>query len=300
MRDLRNIVLLLMTTCSLVCKGQQEWMFSHYMFNLFDINSAYAGNHGSPSFALRHRAQWVGLDGAPQSQLLSMHLPSPQQRLGYGLRLQHESIGARTQVGARATLAYKLPLKKSKLAFAISGGWWQQRFHADKLLAADANDQLVQEQNWQVNQVSFDAAVLWSSDRFYTGLEATRLNRDVYYTEKNSLARMYLHLHWVGGYLWKVGSDNMLHASVLLRSVEGRQLQPEAHAAYLWKNKWWIGAGYRWNYGPVGMIHFHITPQWRVGYSYDTAFQWRGTSSHELFIGFNITQGTSPSIRYFQ
>jgi type IX secretion system PorP/SprF family membrane protein len=296
----RHILAVVMGLWSALAYGQQEWMYSQYMFNLFDVNAAYAGNHGSPSFALRQRAQWIGLDGAPQSQLISAHLPSPQQRLGYGLRLQHESIGARSQVSARMSVAYKLPMKSSKLAFALSGGWYQQRFEAGKLTAADANDQLVQDQNWQVNQISFDASVLWSGDRFYTGIEVSRLNRDIYYTDKNSLARMYMHLHWVGGYLWKIRNEDMLHSSVLVRSVEGRQIQPEAHVAYLWKNKWWLGAGYRWNYGPVGQVHFNINSQWRIGYSFDTALQWRGTSSHEVFLGYNLTRGSQPSIRYFQ
>jgi hypothetical protein len=44
--------------------AQQDAQFTQYMYNTININPAYAGSRGFQYFAL-HRTQWVGLDGAP-------------------------------------------------------------------------------------------------------------------------------------------------------------------------------------------------------------------------------------------
>jgi hypothetical protein len=55
--------------------AQQDAQFTQYMYNTININPAYAGSRESMNVFILHRAQWVGLDGAPiKIQYLSIPL----------------------------------------------------------------------------------------------------------------------------------------------------------------------------------------------------------------------------------
>ena len=46
-------------------EAQQDAQFTQYMYNTVNVNPAYAGSRGVLSIFGTHRAQWVGLEGAP-------------------------------------------------------------------------------------------------------------------------------------------------------------------------------------------------------------------------------------------
>ncbi|MGA9589787.1 MAG: type IX secretion system membrane protein PorP/SprF, partial [Salegentibacter sp.] len=55
--------------------GQQLPQFTQYMYNTISINPAYAGSRDGFSLTLLNRNQWVGLEGAPVTQTLSVNSP---------------------------------------------------------------------------------------------------------------------------------------------------------------------------------------------------------------------------------
>ena len=55
--------------------AQQLPQFTQYMFNTVSINPAYAGSRETLSIVGLHRSQWVGLEGGPTTQTLSLHSP---------------------------------------------------------------------------------------------------------------------------------------------------------------------------------------------------------------------------------
>ena len=73
--------------------GQQDPQYTQYMYNPLVINPAYAGNRGVTSILLLHRSQWVGLDGAPRTQNLSVHSPIGLGKVGLGFSLVNDALG---------------------------------------------------------------------------------------------------------------------------------------------------------------------------------------------------------------
>mgnify|MGYP006175005339 CR=1 FL=1 len=55
--------------------GQQVPQFSQYIFNGLHINPAYAGYKNEGYVQSTYRSQWVGFDGAPVTQTLTLHTP---------------------------------------------------------------------------------------------------------------------------------------------------------------------------------------------------------------------------------
>ena len=68
-------------------QAQSEPMYSQYMFNMLNVNPAYAGSRGVTSATAMFRKQWVDMPGAPQTTVVSLETSQREGRVGLGLQL---------------------------------------------------------------------------------------------------------------------------------------------------------------------------------------------------------------------
>ncbi len=299
---LRSFVLIALILSQFESDAQQEWGYTQYLFNLYDINQAYAGNHRSTSFSLRHRSQWLGMEGAPVTQQFSFHAPLMNEKIGIGLRVMNESIGARKQQSVSGSCAYKIHFGEKTLSVGMTGGMIRQAIDRPKLSAADQLDVQLQNISAAVLIPVVDASVFFNTKTFYTGLQSCRINRTLYNSDKGSLARLYYNLNLVAGYMKKIGSDNLVQLSTLVKYSEGKLWQAEWNLLYLMRNKIWFGGGYRLNSGCNLLGSINITTHFRMGFSYDfpiSALRKTNDGSAEIFLGYNLKNRSGKSIRYF-
>ena len=87
-----NIIVLLLFS-SWIGVAQQLPQFTQYMYNTISINPAYAGSRETLSVVGLHRSQWIGLEGGPQTQTLSIHAPMRNERVGLGLSFINDKLG---------------------------------------------------------------------------------------------------------------------------------------------------------------------------------------------------------------
>ena len=79
---MKKLVLLLFCTCTMLSSyAQQDAQASMYFFNPLQFNSAYAGSREAITVTAVTRAQWIGWDGAPKTQFLSVHAPVLRKRI---------------------------------------------------------------------------------------------------------------------------------------------------------------------------------------------------------------------------
>lgn len=295
-------IVLLICGWNLPLNAQQEWGYTQYLFNLYDVNSSYAGNHNGPSFAARYRAQWLGFDGAPETQMFSVHTLLAKDHLGAGLKVLNESIGARRQQQLKISGSYRLHFDENILSFGLAGGAIRQTADISLIKAADEQDaQLAVFPNSSFTPV-IDASIFLSNKKFYAGIESTRLNKSSFHNDGGALARLYYNINLTAGYMHQVGQNNMIQLSGLIKYSEGKMWQAEMNLTYLINNKLWFGAGYRVFTGAVIVSCIHITEHFRLGLSYDVAVKkMRNTNdgSAELYLGYHLHNRSSKSIRYF-
>lgn len=283
-------------------RAQQEWGYTQYLFNLYDINSAYAGNHGAGSFGARYRSQWVGMAGAPETQFVSFHTPLLNNNLGAGIKLLNENIGLRNQFTGKVSAAYKLKLDRAVLSIGIGGGVIKQRIDREKLKAYDPNDVQLQNMAETITTPVLDFSLFYNTKRFYAGLESGRINRSQMNLTDQSLSRLYYNLSAVCGYMHPMGNGNILQVSSLMRMSENNLWQAEINALYLVKSRLWFGGGYRWESSAHVMACVNFSEQFRLGLSYDistSALRSFNDGSAEVFLGFNLKSKSGKSIRYF-
>jgi type IX secretion system PorP/SprF family membrane protein len=84
---IKGFIGLVFILISMNSTAQQDPQYTHYMFNTLSVNPAYAGQRETLSVVGLHRSQWVGVDGAPITQSLSIHSPLRNERVG--IRVKH-------------------------------------------------------------------------------------------------------------------------------------------------------------------------------------------------------------------
>src|SRR3546814_10745553 len=91
----RIYLFLIVLGTSLTARAQQNIQSTQYIFNSMSVNPAYTGYKEEWFGQLGLRSQWVGLDGAPQTGLLSIDgIVDPiNKRHGLGVQLISDKLG---------------------------------------------------------------------------------------------------------------------------------------------------------------------------------------------------------------
>ena len=136
--------------------AQQDPQYSLYMFNPLGVNPGYAGSRELLSGVLIHRSQWVGLDGAPETQALAINTPMKNKKMGLGLQIINDKIGPRTTQTLSASYAYRLKLGSGKLAFGLRGGIVNYSYDWNKIEYKDDEDAIPTTANESFMLPTFD------------------------------------------------------------------------------------------------------------------------------------------------
>ncbi|MEH6537445.1 MAG: type IX secretion system membrane protein PorP/SprF [Psychroserpens sp.] len=285
--------------------AQQLPQFTQYMYNTISINPAYAGSRETLSVVGLHRSQWVGLEGGPQTQTLSIHAPMRNERVGLGISFINDELGYQNFSYLYGDFSYTIPTgENSKLAFGVKAGFTSYSLDAD-FQQSQAHDPVIFgfEDRWKPN---IGTGVYWHSQKWYLGLSAPRiLNTD--YTgdaEFQSLER--ISYYFTGGYVFDLSENTKLKPAALLKATSGAPLSFDLTANFLFYEKFWVGASYRINERASaigGLADFQISKQLRVGYAYEypiSDLRAYTSGTHEVLLMFEIFKSKRiKSPRYF-
>ena len=86
-------------------KAQQDPHYSHFMFNQAGYNPAYCGIEGVINATLLYRNQWLGLEGAPKTMMLTADMPVTVlgRASGVGVTMESDNIGFEKNFTAKLT-----------------------------------------------------------------------------------------------------------------------------------------------------------------------------------------------------
>ena len=122
--------------------AQQDPMYTQYMLNGLLYNPAYAGSHQDMSFTLQNRFQWLKMEGAPSTFVMTAHTLLEDQFNGVGAVLFRDQIGATVQTGLKGVFSHKILLAKkdASLTLGVQGGLVNYRTNFQDLLIKDEDD----------------------------------------------------------------------------------------------------------------------------------------------------------------
>src|SRR5688572_32798549 len=104
------VVFGIITMHAVSLSAQQQSLHTMFMYNKLLVNPAYAGYHEHPCATGHIREQWIGFDGAPKTQTLSLHGPLYSNRIGFGLIIKRRSLGVSSWTTLVAINVYRFQL----------------------------------------------------------------------------------------------------------------------------------------------------------------------------------------------
>lgn len=286
-------------------KAQQDAQFTQYMYNTININPAYAGSRGAMSVFALHRAQWVGLDGAPITSVASLNTPLNENNLGLGLTFINDKIGPTNETTISADFSYSLPISYNyKLSFGLKGTANLFNLDPSKLNPVNASDPTLQNFN-NIFTPNIGAGLYLHSDKAYVGFSVPNFIESKRYDDNEvAINTERINYYLIGGYVFDVNDNVKFKPAFLSKLVAGTPLQVDLSANFMFSEKFVIGAAYRWSAAVSAMVGFQINEAMYIGYGFDnetTKLRNYNRGSHEIFIRYDIFKNNGKIVapRFF-
>jgi type IX secretion system PorP/SprF family membrane protein len=290
--------------------AQFEPQFTQYMFNEMFINPAYAGSRKQISATAVYRNQWVGLEGAPKTQTFSIHGPLMNKKLGLGLTVINETIGVTHQFAVYGNYAYRIQAgSNGAFSMGIQGGFINHQEDLSEVITNEENDSEFLLNTPHVVLPNAGFGLYYDTDRFYAGLSIPRMLKNNVAGDGtddvvNSMDFKSWHYYFSTGYVFPVSESIKLKPSIMAKAVQGAPFVADITLQALLKDVFWLGFSYRTEDSFSGLATFQITPQLRIGYSYDyttTELNNYNNGTHEINLGYDFSFNKKKVVtpRYF-
>ena len=279
---------------SALASAQQEAQYTQYMYNTANINPGYAGSRGALSALVMHRNQWVGLEGAPVTNTLTIHSPlGDNSNFGLGFSVVNDKLGPSDENVVSIDLSYTIPTSENfKLAFGVKGSADFFNVDFNKLKIFNPSDNLNRKNIDNRFTPNVGAGVYWYSNKTYIGLSIPYMLENNYYdNDIQYVASDRMHFHAIAGHVFDLSEDLQFKPAVLTKIVKGAPLQVDLSASFWFFEKFSIGAAYRWSAAVSGMAGFQLSDSWLIGYAYDKDTSRLGnfnSGSHEVFLRYEL------------
>ena len=315
---MRKLLLLFLLACSSPLMAQQNAHYTQYIFNGLVINPAYAGSKEVLHVSGMYRAQWAGLEGAPTTQTLSLDGAVLRKKVGLGLHVLNDQLGAQGQKSFYGSTAFRVSLgPAARLALGLAGGASEYYTDGGKLRPIDQTNDNTIPNSYQAHWLpDAKAGLFFNTERFFMGLSASNLigfrNQFVVTPTR--------HYYLSTGYVFDLSEMLRFKPSILLKEDFKSPANLDLNAFLLVGDRLWLGGSYRTGvklynqaaYDSEGIdtnnawamiAEVYLSPRIKVGYSYDvTLTSLRGYASHEVSLGFYFykkEEAKSLTIRYF-
>lgn len=290
-------------------QAQQLPQFSQYMFNGLHINPGYAGYKGEPYIQSTYRNQWISVPGAPETFTITADMSLNEGRMGMGVSILSDNIGATNTNGAMFTYVYRIQTgRNSFLGMGVSAGVTEYAVDGSRLDPNDPDDPLIPEGRINLFTPNLNSGLFFHNDKFYAGFSVFNMvgKRSL---EQEDLALGYHNFHYylTAGTLFDLSEKVKFKPSFLVKGIKGAPTNYDINAMFLFNERIWVGGSYRSNTKALNnnlpenlsnrnalaaIIEIFATEKLRVGYAYDhnmNVLQDYRASSHEISLGYYMT-----------
>ena len=293
---MKKTLLLIIFALPFLAHSQQDVQFTQFMYNRIYYNPAVAGSGGAICLNALHRSQWVGFEGAPTTQNVNANIPIKKIGGGIGFSIVNDQIGFFNNVSARLMYAYQFDLADGTLGIglgvsflnqAIGGATWIPSDYGSPTGGLDPSIPAINANGFQIDGIF---GVYYENQNFWGGVSSTRVIESAADVNSNigggsTFFKNARHFYAMGGYNWAIPSTNWeLRPSTLVKLTSGSTTF-DVNVTGVYNNKFWGGVTYRLQDAVAATLGWQVTPDIRLGYSYDvatSALSGQGGGSHEV------------------
>ena len=307
----KTIIIIFSAILPYISHAQQDAMYTHYMFNTLAVNPAYAGSRDALSITGLHRSQWIGFEGSPVTQTLTVHTPILTKNIGLGVSLINDKIGPVNISSLYFDFSYRIRFHdNANLAFGLKGGMNLRSLGLTDLDAYDSNDPAL------INDVrsqflpNFGFGMYYYTDKFYAGVSIPKLLENNFITNTTigttNLASEERHYFLIAGTVFSINDEIKLKPTTFIKVSNGAPIEGDITATFIFNEKFSLGAMFRTGDALGLLAGINISKQFTLGYSFDwsytnSTFKYN-FGSHELMLRYEFNYKVGENIhspRYF-
>jgi type IX secretion system PorP/SprF family membrane protein len=307
--------------------AQQTIQFSQYVFNGLAVNPAYAGYKEDWTINLSSRLQWVGINGAPQTETASIDglANSRNSNVGIGLIATADRLGPESTSSVYANYSYRLRLDEEdtkRLSFGIGFGVKQYNLNGSEFNATDAGDGSVPAGTVSKVSPDFRFGVYYYTPDYYVGASVFNLLAQplVSLTNNAPIVNEVRTVYLTGGAMVPLSDFIDLKPSLMIKEDFKGPTNLDLTAFLVFNKIVWLGTSYQTGF--VGfnqsnlqsnldetdaisaIAQFYLNDHFRIGYSYDFTLSKLAnyqSGSHEISLSltFGRRKQRIVSPRYF-
>ena len=307
--------------CLQQVSAQQRPHYTQYVLNNYILNPALSGIENYTDVKLGARDQWIGFEGRPQTFYVSAHMPigkkdyktsatsfnvpgenprgtaywegytASEAHHGVGFSIVNDITGNYNVFTANVSYAYHLGLSPTtNLSAGFAGGFSKVNYNRSKSSQPGdpgiaANGNIIYKTRPDLN------AGLWLySANYFVGVSAQQIiPQKVSFVNDTLGLDLLPHLFGTAGYRFLLSEEMNAIPSTMVKYVSGAPAQVDLNIKFQYLDLLWLGGGYRFGNGYMGMLGLNVGNTFNVGYSYDYSTNAVGQASygtHEVVIGF--------------
>lgn len=289
MKKILVIVFLFITVVQAI--GQQAPQYSQYAFNNFGHNPAFAGTAKCLDFKAGTRLQWVGFDNAPRTSFASVHMPFKSNHYkanrgthAVGLYVEQDAVHLTTRSYIKAGYAYhKKIFPKLTLGAGIFAG--VQQYAISNVFGENNPDPVLDNAGGSVlHYPDIMPGILLYNNKIYYSFS---INQTYFKNIKLGQESKQVNQYYFGiGHQSVHGNWTVFKSFLLKMNVMGPPAL-DMNIAWVFKQNFTMGIGYRAGEALVAQIKFRLFNSLTIGYSFDFPLnKIYGNYSHEIMLGF--------------
>lgn len=313
---------LLLLCISFGLGAQQRSQYTQYLLNSYLLNPALSGIENYADVKVGYRQQWAGLQDAPKTAFVSAHWAlgneylwanalsftgdgnDPRSRSytqnytaspahhGVGFLAVTDKAGQLTTSTFNVSYAYHMQLSNQlNLSVGVAGGVSRLSIDINALLLENPHDPALS--NAANARLLPDLSIggwLYGAN-FFAGLSVQQVlpqklsfSGDAQYNTGKQVPHAFLHT----GYKFYLAEDLNITPSILVKYIPHVPLSADVNVKMGFKDRIWIGAGYRKQDALSMMVGFNVSHLVNLSYSYDvttSTLNQASKGSHEIVLG---------------
>ncbi|MEJ4088139.1 type IX secretion system membrane protein PorP/SprF [Galbibacter orientalis] len=289
--NLKYILIALAFICSGMSFAQQYPQYTQYMYNTMSINPGYTGSRGHMSLIGLYRTQWVGLEGAPETQTFGFDTPVGKN-VGLGLNIVNDALGPTNELYIDANFSYTIHLNNDDelLSFGLKAGG--RFFDADFSKGIYQNPDVAFQGDINKFYPTIGAGVYYHTSKSYLGLSVPNFFAEDHYDDvEEEIGVERVHFYFIGGRIFDLSYNVKFKPAFMVKYVPAAPVIADFSANFLFYDRLSLGAAYRWGDSFSGLLGIQITEGIGLGYAYDmttTNLKNYSSGTHEIFIRFEF------------
>ncbi|CAM1344891.1 PorP/SprF family type IX secretion system membrane protein [Tenacibaculum amylolyticum] len=303
-----GLFLLLVVCFRTIVLAQQDPHYTQYMLNTMSVNPAYVGSKGYTVLTALGRTQWIGFEGAPDTQTLSYDTVLEFKGLGLGFNLVNDKIGPSHELYMDGNVSYTIEIgQEGSLAFGLKLGG--RLLNVDWSIGnprADGDDPVFAQNIVNKFLPTIGAGIYYHEPDWYIGLSVPNFLRQEHYDAERAIGNVAverLHYFLIGGYVFDINESLKFKPAALLKVVFGAPASLDVSANFLIEERFTIGAAWRWDDSVAGLLGFQVSESLYIGYAYDLTtsnYNIANSGTHEVLLRYEIfKQARMRSPRFF-